>query len=164
MKIVKFKLFKLEIFSRKLYNLTLVSHWHANFLRLFCEFVRTFAQRSWECRMSVLRIFMCRELVTKFLNRFKNFMRIFSPKYFARLSGHYRATVLRVSHTCRREISVNLQCKIFATLVQMSYLGCTTILRKHANTSRLSGKKIKLSDIRDTLTNVARLSYKWKWK
>ena len=32
------------------------------------------------------------ELVAKFLNMLKNFMRIFSPKYFARLSRDSRAT------------------------------------------------------------------------
>ena len=40
------------------YLLKLVSHWHANFSRLFCEFCRgTFARHSCECRASVVRIF-----------------------------------------------------------------------------------------------------------
>ena len=63
---------------------------------------------------------------------------------------------MRVSRTCRREILANLQCEIFATLVRMSCDGRVTDLRKHANTSRLSGEKIKLSDIR---TNVVRNSH-----
>ena len=40
---------------------------------------------------------MCRELVVKVLNMFKNFMRIFSPKYFARLSRDVRASVANLS-------------------------------------------------------------------
>ena len=57
--------------------LKLVSHWHANFSRLFCEFSQGL---SHGIRASVVRIFMCHELVAKVLNIFKNFMRIFSPK------------------------------------------------------------------------------------
>ena len=36
--------------------------------------------------MSVMRIFMCHELVGKVLKMFKYFMQFFSPKYFARMS------------------------------------------------------------------------------
>ena len=61
-------------------------------------------------------------------------------------------TVVRGSRDVRREILANLQCEIFATLVRMSCECRTTVarqsLRKHAKTSRLSGEKIKLSDIR----------------
>ena len=105
-----------------------------------------------------MRIFMCRELVAKVFNMFKNFMRIFLPKYFARLSCNGRATFLRVARTCRLKILANLQCEIFATLVRMSCKCRTTVLRKHAKTLRLSGEKIKLSDIR---TNVVRHSHEF---
>ena len=44
---------------------------------------------------------MCRELVAKVLNMFKKFMRILSPKYFARPSRDCRATVARRSCKCR---------------------------------------------------------------
>ena len=71
-----------------------------------------------------------RELVAKFLNMFKNFMGINSPKHFARLSRDCRATVVRVSRTCRREILANLQCEIFATLVRMSCECRTTVARQ----------------------------------
>ena len=80
----------------------LVSHWHANFSRLFCEFCRGL---SCECRANVVRIFMCRELVAKVFNMLKNFMRIFSPKYFARLSRNCRATVARRSCECREPVA-----------------------------------------------------------
>ena len=60
-----------------------------------------------------------RELVAKFFNMLKNFMRFFSPKYFARLS-----------RDCRREILANLQCEIFATLVRMSRECRTTVARQ----------------------------------
>ena len=41
-------------------------------------------------------------------------------------------------------------------VVQVSHDGCATVLRKHAKTSRLSGEKIKLSDIH---MNVVRHSH-----
>ena len=83
---------------------------------------------------------MCRELVANVLNMFENFMRIFSPKYFARLSCDGRATFVRVSRTCRRKILANLQYEIFATLVlvRMSHNGRATVLRQHAKPSRQS--------------------------
>ena len=65
----------------------------------------------------------------------------------------FRSNIENISRDCREPLA-NLQCEIFATLV--SYDGRATVLRKHANTSRLSGEKIKLSDIR---TNVARHSH-----
>ena len=124
--------------SRKVWNdatiactLKLVSHWHANFSRLFCEFCRgTFARHSCECRENFLVLQTSRELVAKFFNMLKNFMRIFSPKYFARLSRDGRATFVRVSRTCRREILANLQCEIFATLVRMSRECRTTVAQQ----------------------------------
>ena len=44
--------------------LKLISHWHANFSRLFCEFCRGLSRNI----ASVVRIFMGRELVAKVLN------------------------------------------------------------------------------------------------
>ena len=49
-----------------------------------------------------------RELVAKFFNMLKNFMRIFSPKYFARLSRDCRATVARRSCECRELVAAKL--------------------------------------------------------
>ena len=73
---------------------------------------------------------MCRELVAKDLKMFKSFMRFFSPKFTMRNFRDTRTNVVRMSYDSR-----------------------ATVFRKHANTSRLPGEKIKLSDIR---TNVVR--------
>ena len=116
----------------------LVSHWHANSSRLLREFSRgTFARHSCECRENFHVSRTSREMVAKVLNMFKNWMRIFFPKYFARLSRDCRATVarsratfVRMSRTCRLEILANLQCEIFATLVRMSCECRTTVARQ----------------------------------
>ena len=112
-------------------NLKLVSHWHANSSRLLREFSRgTFARHSCECRENFHVSRTSRELVAKVLNMFKNWMRIFFPTYFARLSRDGRTTFVRMSRTCRREILANLQCEIFATLVRMSCECRTTVARQ----------------------------------
>ena len=99
---------------------------------------------------------MCCELVANWSRRFKNFMRFFfSKKHVARLSRDCRATVVRRSCECRREILANLLCENFATLVRLSH-ECRTILARQS--LRLSGEKIKLSDIR---TNVVRHSHEY---
>ena len=117
------------------------SHYHYGCHRcsisLACELLatvlrilsRTFARHSCECRTSVVRIFMCHELVAKALKMFN--LQIYNAKF----SRH--------SYECR-EVSLD---------------GRATVLRKHTKTSRLSGEKIKVSDIR---TDVARLSYELK--
>ena len=80
---------------------------------------RAFARHSCEWRTSILKIFMCRELVAKFLNRFKKFMQMFSSKYFARLSRdcrnnenenkphsrESRETLSRMSRDCRATVA-----------------------------------------------------------
>ena len=110
--------------------LKLVSHWHANLSRLFREFSRgTFARHSCECRENFYVSRTSRERIAKVLNMFKNWMRIFFPKYFARLSCDGRMRFVRMSRTCRREILANLQCEIFATLVRMSCECRTTVVR-----------------------------------
>ena len=108
-----------------------------------------------------------RELVAKVLNMFKNWMRIFSPKYFARLSRDCRATVVRRSRDVRANVA-NLSPRNFVefimrnfrdtrtNVVRVSHEGRATVLRQHAKNSRLSGEKIKLSVIR---TNVVRHSH-----
>ena len=68
----------------------LVSHWHANFSRMFCEFCRG---HSHECRENFHVSGTSRKLVVKVLNMFKNFLQIFSPKIFARLSRDCRELV-----------------------------------------------------------------------
>ena len=92
---------------------------------------------------SVAAIFMCYQLVTKILNMFKNFMQIFSPKFWepvARLSYEVRASVANPVATKFWRI-----CN--ATILQHWYDSRVTVLRKHANNSRLSGKKLKLNNI-----------------
>ena len=99
-----------------------------------------------------------RELVAKVLNMFKNFMRFFRiiSKYFARLSCDVRASVANLSPRNFGELTMRNFCETRTNVVRVSYDGRATVLRKHANTSRLSGEKIKLSDIR---TNVVRHSH-----
>ena len=98
---------------------------------------------------------------------FKNWMRIFFPKYFARLSHDCRATVARQSRDVRANVA-NLSPRNFGeftmrnfrdtrtNVVRVSHDGRATVLRQHAKNSRLSGEKIKLSVIR---TNVVRHSH-----
>ena len=50
-------------------DVKLVSHWHANFSRLFCEFCRGL---SHDICASVVRIFLCRELVATGREVFKH--------------------------------------------------------------------------------------------
>ena len=98
------------------------------FANFVADFRTTFVRVSRECRENFLVSRTSRELVAKFFNMLKNFMRFFSPKYFARLSRDSRATFVRVSRTCRREILANLQCEIFATFVRE----CRTTVARHS--------------------------------
>ena len=84
-------------------------------------------------------MFMRRELVAKVLNTFKNFMPIF------------RQNMLRDrrSHMSPRNFGE-------FTMRKFPVDSRAIVLRKHANTSQLSGGKMKLSDIR---TNVVRHSH-----
>ena len=89
-----------------IFYVKLVSHWHANSSRLLREFSRgTFARHSCECRENFHVSRTSRELVAKVLNMFKNWMRIFFPKYFARLSRDCHATVARRSCECREPVA-----------------------------------------------------------
>ena len=137
-------------------------------ISLACEFLatvmrilsRTFAQHSCECRENFLVSRTSRELVAKFLNMFKNFMRFFSPKYFARLSRDCRATVARRSCECRELVAAKFWRIYNVKFSRHSYECRASVARwsrdSLAKTSRLSGEKIKLSDIR---TNVVRHSH-----
>ena len=98
---------------RKFGELKLVSHWHANSSRLLREFSRgTFARHSCECRENFHGSRTSRELVAKVLNMFKNWMRFFFSKYFARLSRDCRATVVRRSCECRKPVAAKF-CRIY---------------------------------------------------
>ena len=101
-----------------------------------------------------------RELVAKFFNMLKNSLRIFTPKYFARLSRDVRATVARRSCECREFVAAKFWRIYNAKFSRHSYECRASVARRSrdslAKTSRLFGEKIKLSDIR---TNVARHSH-----
>ena len=123
-------------------------------ISLACEFLttvlrilsRTFARHSCKCRTSVVRIFMCRKLVVKVLNMFKNFMRFFCQN----ISQDCRATFVRVSRTCA---SVTRQLR---DSLEKTCKNLVTIWREN---------KTKATFVRmlcDTRTNVARLSYELK--
>ena len=103
-----------------------------------------------------------RELVAKFFNMLKNFMRIFSPKYFARLSRDSRATVARRSCECRELVAAKFWRIYNAKFSRHSYECRASVARRSrdslAKTSRLSGEKIKLSDIRTNVARLARMS------
>ena len=110
---------------------------------------------------SVVRIFTCRELVAKVLNMFKNWMRFFFPKYFARLSRDGRMTFVRanVANLSPRnfgKFTMQNFCDTSTNVVRVSHDGRATVLRQHAKNSQLPGEKIKLSVIR---TNVVRHSH-----
>ena len=129
-------------------SVKLVSHWHANSSRLF-------ARHSCECRENFHVSRTSRELVAKVFNMLKNFMRFFSPKYFARMSRDCRATV-----DVRASVA-NLSPRNFGEFTMRNFRDTRTNVARRsrdslAKTSRLSGEKIKLSDIR---TNVARNSH-----
>ena len=114
------------------------------------------AALSHNIRASVVRIFTCRELVAKVLNMFKNWMRFFPPKYFARLSRDVRANVANLSPRNFGEFTMRNFRDARTNVVRVSHDGRATVLRQHAKNSRLSGEKIKLSIIR---TNVVRHSH-----
>ena len=103
---------------------------HANFSRLCCEFCHRLLHNM--CRTSVVKIFMCRELVAKVLNLFKNFMRFFSPKYFARLARHIFSKLDRNSRISRINAhSIRLQHKSYVYIVNL----CRKIVANYSGTS-----------------------------
>ena len=130
------------------------------FANFVADFRTTFVRVSRECRENFLVSRTSRELVAKFFNILKNFMRIFSPKYFARVSGDCRATVARRSCECRELVAAKFWRIYNAKFSRHSYECRASVARRSrdslAKTLRLSGEKIKLSDIR---TNVARHSH-----
>ena len=75
-------------------SISLACKFLANVLQILS---RTFARHSCECRENFHVSRTRRKLVAKVLNRFRNFMLIFSPKYFARLSRDVRASVANLS-------------------------------------------------------------------
>ena len=130
------------------------------FANFVADFRTTFARVSRECRENFLVSRTSRELVAKFLNMFENLMGINSPKHFARLSRDCRATVVRRSCECRELVAAKFWRIYNAKFSRHSYECRASVARRSrdslAKTSRLSGEKIKLSDIR---TNGVRHSH-----
>ena len=130
------------------------------FANFVADFRTIFVRVSRECRENFLVSRTSRELVTKFFNMLKNFRRIFSPKYFARLLQDCRAMVARRSCECHELVAANFLRIYNAKFSRHSYECRVSVARwsrdSPAKTSRLSGQKIKLSDIR---MNVARHSH-----
>ena len=95
---------------------------------------------------------MCRELVAKVLNMFKDFMRILSPKYFARMSRDCRATVARCSCECRESVAAKFWRIYNANFSRHSYEYRASVARRSRfsleKTCEVSGEKIKLFFVR----------------
>ena len=124
------------------------------FANFVADFHTTFVPVLHECH----KYFMCRELVTKFLNLFKNFMRVFSPKYFARLSRYswdVLGSVANLSPQNFGKFTMQNFCEACMNVVRVWYEVRATVLRKkNANTSRLSCEKIKLSKFHSNVTQL----------
>ena len=130
------------------------------FANFVADFRTTFVRVSRECRENFLVSRTSRELVAKFFNMLKNFMRIFLQN----ISQDCRATVVRRSRDVRASVA-NLSprnfgeftmrnfCDTRTNVARVSHDGRVTVLRKPRD---YLAKKIKLSDIR---TNVARHSH-----
>ena len=109
----------------------LVSHWHANSSRLFREFSRgSFARHSCECRENFHVSRTSRE-------GFQHVEKFYAIFFLQNISQDCRVTVVRRSRDVRAsvanlspQISANLQCEIFATLVRMSRECRTTVARQ----------------------------------
>ena len=135
----------------------LVSHWHANFSRLFCEFCRGL---SHDIRASVVRIFICRELVAKVLNMFKILCDFF---FRQNISQDCRATFVRVSPRNFGEFTIakfsrhSYECR--ASVVRRSRDSLEKTCEHLATIWRENKTKRHSYECHATLTNVARLSY-----
>ena len=112
------------------------------------DFRTAFVRVLRECRENFLVSRTGREVFKHVEKFYANFFSKIFCKNVALVSCDGRPTFVRVSRTCCCEILANLQCEIFATLSNVARQSCDSL----AKTSRLSGEKIKLSDIR---TNVA---------
>ena len=96
---------------------------------------------------------------------FKNFMRIFSPKYFARPSRGCRATVARHLCECREPVAAKFWRIYHAKFSRHSYECRASVARRSRDSlakTYLARKYNKAKFVRisrDNRTNAARLSY-----
>ena len=148
----------MSIYSRPCcHSVKLVSHWHANSSRLLRKFSRgTFARHSCECRENFHVPRTSREMVAKVLNMFKNWMRIFSPKYFARLSRDGRATVARRSCECRKPVAAKFWRIYNAKFSRHSYECRASVARRSRDSLETTCEKLA-TIWRDSAT-LARMS------
>ena len=126
------------------------------FANFVADFRKTFARVSRECRENFLVSRTSRELVAKFLNMLKILWELIRQN----ISQDCRATVVRRSCECRELVAAKFWRIYNAKFSRHSYECRASVARRSrdslAKTSRLSGEKIKLSDIR---TNGVRQSH-----
>ena len=82
---------------------------------------------------------------------YANFLAKIFRKTVVRRSRDFRASVANLSPRNFGKITMQNLCDTRTNVMRVSHDGRATVLRQHAKNSRLSGGKIKLSDIR---TNV----------
>ena len=155
------------------------------FEKFVANFRTSFVQVSRECRENFLVSRTSRELVAKFLNMLKKFKRIFSPKYFTRLSRDCRATVARRSCECRELVAAKFwriynanfsrhsyecrasvarqSCENLATIwrenkTKRHSYECRTTLARMSRDCRtnLNGNKLHSRESRETLSRMSR--------
>ena len=126
------------------------------FANFVADFRTTFARVSRECRENFLVSRTSRELVSKFLNMLKILWELIRQN----ILQDCRATVVRRSCECRELVAAKFWRIYNAKFSRHSYECRASVARRSrdslAKTSRLSGEKIKLSDIR---TNGVRQSH-----
>ena len=135
----------------------------AKFWRIFNA---KFSRHSYEFRASVVR--RSRDSIEKTCKHLATIWRENKTKASISLACEFLATVLRLSFDVRASVA-NLSRRNFGefsmqnfrdtrtNVVRVSYDGRATVLRKHANTSRLSGEKIKLKLVSHWHVNFSRL-------
>ena len=111
------------------------------------DFRTTFVRVSHECRENVHVSQTRRELVAKVLNMFKFFMRIFSPKYFARLSCDVRASVANLSSRNIGEFTMRNFCDTH-TKIKLSDIRTSVVRHSHECRATVVRIKMKISYIR----------------
>ena len=125
-----------------------VSHWHTNFSELFL-FSLT----------SVVRIFMCRELVAKW-SRFKTCLKLLCDFFFRQnMSLDCRAIVWRQSYDVRASVA-NMSPRNFREFTMRKFRDFRmNVVRQSLDSLENTCEHLATIWRQDTLTNVSRLSY-----
>ena len=95
------------------------------------------------------------KLVATFLNMFKNFMRIFSPKYFARLSRDVRASVANLSPRNFGEFTMRNFCDTRTNVARVSHDGPRQSCENLATIWRENKTKRHLYECRAALARMS---------